>query len=65
MEPNIAAWMIAGGPHVETERSRREREQLHAFLETQRATDRGPGFFARIRLAVRPVAPAEPACCPA
>ena len=37
MDPNIAAWMIAGGPRVETRRSRLEREQLQAFIESQRA----------------------------
>ena len=65
LDHNIAAWMIAGGPHVETQRSRREREQLHALLESQRADEPGPGVVDRIRLLVRPTAPVEPACCPA
>ena len=65
MDHNIAAWMIAGGPHVETHRSRREREQLHAFLESRHAPERGARLIARIREIVRPVAATEPACCAA
>ena len=65
MDHNIAAWMIAGGPHVETERTRRDREQLHAFLESHRADERGPNVLERIRLFVRPGAATQPACCPA
>ena len=62
MDPNIAAWMIAGGPRLDTERTQREREQLHAYLERDDPTDRGPGFLERIRHLVRPAA-AQPACC--
>jgi hypothetical protein len=65
MEHNIAAWMIAGGPRTETQQSRREREQLHAYLESHRVDEHRPGFLARMRRSIRPVAPAEPACCPA
>ena len=65
MDHNIAAWMIAGGPHVETLQTQREREQLHAFLESHRAAERGPNVLERFRLFVRPVAATEPACCPA
>ena len=65
MDHNIAAWMIAGGPHVETQQTQREREQLHAFIESHRAAERGPSVLERIRLYVRPVASTEPACCPA
>ena len=65
MDTNIAAWMIAGGPRLEAEQGAREREQLHALLEHQRTGARGPGLVERIRDLVRPVTPAEPACCPA
>jgi hypothetical protein len=67
MDTNIAAWMIAGGPHVETHAQTREREQLYAFRESQRVEqiDR-PSLTARIRTFVKPTA-TEPelACCPA
>ena len=67
MDTNIAAWMIAGGPHIEIHAESREREQLHAFRESQRTEqiDR-PSVVARIRNLVKPAA-AEPelACCPA
>lgn len=67
MDTNIAAWMIAGGPHVETNAQAREREQLYAFRESQRVEqiDR-PSLVARIRSFVTPTA-AEPelVCCPA
>ena len=66
MDHNIAAWMIAGGPRIETMQSRREREQLHAYLESQASAAHGPSFVARLRDLVRPAAaPVEPACCPA
>ena len=66
MDHNIAAWMIAGGPRVETQQDRREREQLHAYLDGQHAaSERAPGLVARIRDFVRPIAPAQPACCAA
>jgi hypothetical protein len=67
MDTNLAAWMIAGGPRIETHASEREREQLHAFRESQRIAqvDR-PSLVERIRSFARP-APAAPdaACCPA
>lgn len=67
MDTNIAAWMISGGPHVETHAQARDREQLYAFRESQlvEKIDR-PSLVARIRSLVAPTA-AEPelACCPA
>lgn len=67
MDTNIAAWMIAGGPHVETHAQAREREQLYALRESQRVEqmDR-PSLVARIRSLVRLTA-SEPeiTCCPA
>jgi len=65
MDTNIAAWMIAGGPRLETKQSRREREQLHAYLESQHADERGPSLAERIRALVRPTAPAPASCCAA
>ena len=71
MDPNIAAWMIAGGPKIELRSERQAREQLHAYLEGQRVTnvDRvpEPSLIERIARIVRPApAPcADPACCPA
>ena len=67
MDTNIAAWMIAGGPHIEIHADAREREQLHAFRESQRAEQMDqPSLVARIRSFVKPAA-AEPefVCCPA
>ncbi|MDQ3128685.1 MAG: hypothetical protein M3Q66_09575 [Chloroflexota bacterium] len=67
MDPNIAAWMIAGGPHVQTHAQTREREQLYAFRESQRLerSDR-PSLVARIRSLVQPApAAANLDCCPA
>jgi len=72
MDPNIAAWMIAGGPHMELQATRRDREQLHAFLDSQRA-EPGPSVIERIRDRLRPAAPTTPggracldgACSPA
>ena len=69
MDPNIAAWMIAGGPRLETRSQRLAREQLHAYLESRRATEpeSAPGLVERISQLLRP-APAtctDPACCPA
>jgi hypothetical protein len=66
MDTNIAAWMIAGGPRIELAAERREREQLHAYLESRRATEGGPGLVERLRHAIRPTTAAvDPACCPA
>ncbi|HLO34511.1 MAG TPA: hypothetical protein VK194_00450 [Candidatus Deferrimicrobium sp.] len=39
METNIAAWMIAGGPRLENPHAQRDREQLHALRESQRAAE--------------------------
>lgn len=67
MDTNLAAWMIAGGPRLETHASRREREHLSAFRESQRVEQiNRPSIAARIRRFVTPTA-AEPelACCPA
>jgi len=67
MDTNITAWMIAGGPTIELASERRNREQLHAFLESQRTAPHGPGLFTRLAMRFgRPgPAPIEPACCPA
>jgi len=67
MDTHVAVWMIAGGPHVETRASRREREQLHAFLESRREAGAGrPGLLDRIRAIARPQpAGNDLACCPA
>ena len=55
MDTNIAAWMIAGGPHVETHAQAREREQLHAFRDSQREANAGrPGILDRLRAIGRP-----------
>ena len=67
MDTNVVAWMIAGGPHVETQAQAREREHLYAFRESQRVVQsERPGLFARIRSLVNGTA-AEPefVCCPA
>lgn len=67
MDMNVAAWMIAGGPHVETHAQAREREQLYAFRESQRVEQIGrPSLVARIRhLVTRTAAQPELGCCPA
>jgi hypothetical protein len=66
MDTNIAAWMIGGGPRIEDPHAQREREQLHAFLESQRIARHEPGAIERIRQLVRrSPAAAEPVCCPA
>lgn len=67
MDSNIAAWMIGGGPRIELEATQREREQLHAFRESQRAerTSR-PSLFQRLRGATASHQPEiDLACCPA
>jgi hypothetical protein len=67
MDTNIAAWMIAGGPRVEDPYAQRDREQLHAFRESQRVahTER-PSLIDRIRAITRPAAAeTDLACCPA
>lgn len=52
MDHNIAAWMIAGGPRVETHADMRDREQLHAFRESQRIAH--VGLIDRLRAIARP-----------
>ena len=67
MDTNIAAWMIAGGPRIETHADAREREQLYAFRESQRAEQAARmGLVERIRAFARPQSDAvDLACCPA
>jgi hypothetical protein len=66
MDPNIAAWMIAGGPRLENRHAARDREQLRAFLESQRVTSHEPGILARLAQLVRAGSSRpDPACCPA
>jgi len=55
MDPNIAAWMIAGGPRMELQATRRDREHLHAYLDSQRS-EPGPSVIERIRGRLRPAA---------
>jgi hypothetical protein len=64
MDTNVAAWMIAGGPHIDNPAADREREQLRAFRESQRVEH--VGLIDRLRGMIRPTA-AEPdlACCAA
>lgn len=67
MDTNIAAWMIAGGPRLETHAQAREREHLSAFRESQlvEQVDR-PSLAARIRSLVKPTATErELVCCSA
>ena len=55
MDTNIAAWMIAGGPRVEDPYAQRDREQLHAFRESQRvAHAERPSLIDRLRGITRP-----------
>lgn len=63
MDMNIAAWMISGGPRIETRADEREREQLHVLLESRRvARPARPSLVARVLAFVRPTAPgANPA----
>jgi hypothetical protein len=50
MDTNIAAWMIAGGPRLEGLHAERDREQLHAFRESQRlAHVARPSLLDRLR----------------
>jgi hypothetical protein len=67
MDRNIAAWMIAGGPRIEDPHAARDREQLHAFRESQRVSRPARiGLVERVRSLVQPK-PAEPVldCCTA
>jgi hypothetical protein len=52
MDANFAAWMIGGGPRIETLAMKREREQLHAFRESQRREH--VGLLDRLRGITRP-----------
>jgi hypothetical protein len=67
MDTNIAAWMIAGGPRIETHADAREREHLSAFREGQRLERANRiGLIERIRAFARPQNDAvNLACCPA
>jgi hypothetical protein len=53
MDPNIAAWMIAGGPRIELHATQRDREQLHAYLESRRV-ERHSTWVERIAARLRP-----------
>jgi hypothetical protein len=64
MDTNIAAWMIAGGPQIEDPRVKRDREQLHAFRESQRAER--VSLLDRLRgITGRREAESDLVCCPA
>ena len=67
MDTNIAAWMIAGGPQIEDPHTQRDREQLHAFRESQRVAQPRRSVLERIRAVARPqdAADRDLACCPA
>jgi hypothetical protein len=67
MDPNFASWMIAGGRRGDDPHAARDREQLHAFEESRRASRLAqPSLISRIRLIVLPNGTAaDPACCPA
>ena len=50
MDTNLAAWMIAGGPHIEIHGTERDRAQLHAYLESQRTSEPArPSLVERLR----------------
>jgi hypothetical protein len=64
MDENFAAWMIGGGPRVETLATKREREQLHAFRESQRREH--VGLIDRLRGITRPTTTeVDMVCCTA
>jgi hypothetical protein len=67
MEQNFAAWMIGGGTRSEDPHAARDRQQLHAFLESRHAARAArPSLIGRIRQIVQPsAARQDPACCPA
>jgi hypothetical protein len=67
MDTNLAAWMIAGGPHIEIHGTERDRAQLHAYLESQRVSEPArAGLIERIRNFAHPKpAATDLACCPA
>ncbi len=67
MDTNIAAWMIAGGPRLQDPHAARDREQLHAFRESQRVAHAPrPSLLDRFRSISR-VRQDETdlVCCPA
>jgi len=47
MDTNFAAWMIGGGPRIETLSVDRERDQLRALRESQR--ENHVGLIDRLR----------------
>ena len=64
MDTNIAAWMIAGGPQIETLADQRDRENLRAFRESQRTTEpERVGLFERIRHLAAPKPAPQLDCC--
>jgi hypothetical protein len=64
MDTNLAAWMIAGGPQLEDPHTTRDREQLHAFRESQRVAR--PSLIDRLRGIGRTRADeSDLVCCPA
>ena len=67
MDPNLSAWMIAGGPRIENPHAARDRAQLIAFLESRcEARAQRPGLIERFRQLVRPTPVcADLGCCPA
>lgn len=67
MEPILAAWMIDGGPRIEIPSERRDREQLHAFRESQRNEQAPRRTFVQrlLGLARAPRTTTDLACCPA
>lgn len=70
MDTNLAAWMIAGGPDIENPHAVRDREQLHAFRESQRVERASlvarPSLLERLRgFARTPAIEPDAACCPA
>ena len=64
MDKNLAAWMIAGGLQIELRSTIREREQLHAFRESQRVNRVGLMDRLRGMTKTRP-AEVDLVCCPA
>ena len=67
MDTNLAAWITAGGPHIEAPSVRREREHLLAIRDRQRRLHAGrPGLVDRLRGIVSPTRPeADLVCCTA
>jgi hypothetical protein len=64
MDTNLSAWMIAGGPQLEHLHDERDREQLHAFRESQRVER--PSLIERLRgVTRRRQVEADLVCCAA